>query len=252
MEDHIKWSQEDEHILAPEDLVTLNIHGQRHEDDHRGCVYETESVDEGMDEPDCCIHTGVHTDSSNSKEGESAYSNQCVLETEDISTAEQMPDSCVEGDATSYGGQYAPWMIGEDDADVAAHVYNAGFDGFSENHNLGCMDLGFLPGEVIGEILGNEEWLNEPMAPALHSEWADPESQGDWIFPSEDIPGDQVEFSQLFELTRDEYQSDGIPRMKTNADAPDAGNQATGSNGPARASHSDALDRERWSCVRND
>lgn len=200
MEVHIAWSKEDERVLAREDLlelVDITDKGRFEKDDHQGCVYETESVDEGMDEPECCRDVDAPMDSSGSEDGEAVYSDQSVSENEDIRPTEHMPNSYGEGASTSYGGENAPWLSGED-----GNV-------FSDNHDLGSVDLGILPdsyaglvipdapGAVIGELLGNEGWLNEPIAPALHSEWTDPYNQGGWMAPNEDISGNQLDFSQF-------------------------------------------------------
>ncbi|KAK8040279.1 hypothetical protein PG991_000067 [Apiospora marii] len=202
MEDHIGWSQEDEHTLAQEDLLEAFefFPDSDTEDDHQGCVGETESVDEGMDEPECCRQVGL----SDSKDEEPIDSDQCVPENEGLSTMEYMPEGWGEGTQTPYRGENGQRMVGEDRMDVAARAYDAGFDGFSENLNLGSMDLGFLPdsypgyevpdapGVVIGEIFDNEEWLNE-----LYSEWTEPDDQGSWIDPGDGISGNQLDFSEF-------------------------------------------------------
>ncbi|KAK8115657.1 GDPD-domain-containing protein [Apiospora sp. TS-2023a] len=205
MEDHIGWSQEEEDILAREDLlesVYFNDDYFPWENDHEGCAYETESVDEGMDEPECCRHV-------DSENREYVYRTQWISENEYINTTEHMLTSQGGGASTSYEEENAPCMVGEDQAATAALAYNSGLEGVLEDHNLGIMDLGFLPdsytrndvpdapGLVIGEISDNGEWFNEPIAPALYSEWTDPDDQRGWTVPSEDVSGNQLDFSHF-------------------------------------------------------
>ncbi|KAK8044057.1 hypothetical protein PG993_004081 [Apiospora rasikravindrae] len=219
IEDHIQWSDEDEDLLTGEDLV-MSVHSayvagefipsyydkDPGDDDCKGCVGETESVDEGRDEPKCCAR--VHKDYRGSEEGEPEYSSQCASESEHMRPVDDSTDSQGQEVASeSYRGENAPRMSGEHRTDTAAVAHDEKIDLFPETDILGGLDLGLLPdfefeyeapaatGQVMGEIPDNEEWIEEPDATALNPGWSYPNGVEDWMDMIEFNPESWPDFS---------------------------------------------------------